>query len=273
MRADMHIHSDMSDGPLPPDAIIRQAKTVGVELISITDHDTTTGQDMYKAKALKESIHYIKGIEISAFDAEENVQVHILGYDYGNSALLEDFCSVINMRRKQAGVEMVEKVANGGYPISVEDVLEYTKSGIIYRYHIVQALYERGLGMYQVLYAELFGKNSNMRVAFEYVDACEAICMVKEAGGVAVLAHPAEYNNWKSIPRLIDAGLDGLEIHHPAHTTVNALELSQIAAENKLFATSGSDFHGMFSKKLVQIGYGCGSACGKIIERIQNQKN
>ena len=268
MRSDLHIHSDNSDGSMSPEAIIFSAKQSGLGLISITDHDTTTGQDAYKATALTNGINYIKGIEISAFDKAESVQVHILGYDYKNDALLEDFCSNINERRREAGIKMAEQVAKLGYPVSVEDVLEYTKSGVIYRFHIVHALYDRGLGMYASLYAELFGKNSALRFPPEYVDAREAISMVKASGGLAVLAHPAEYNNWNSILSLVRAGLDGIELHHPAHTTQDALALSNIANSNKLFTTSGSDFHGMYSKKLVPIGYGCGRACKKIIERI-----
>jgi len=268
MRADLHIHSDNSDGPLSPDAIISQAKQIGLGLISITDHDTTVGQDTYKEKALAKGMNYIKGIEISAFDKAENAQVHILGYGYKNDALIEEFCKETNERRKEIGIRMAEQVAKLGYPISVEDILEYTKSGIIYRFHITHALYDRGFGMYDCLYAELFGKNSTLRFPMEYVDACEAISVVKAAGGLAVLAHPAEYNNWSSIPRLVRAGLDGLELHHPAHTTQDAIALSNIATSNKLFTTSGSDFHGMYSKKLVPIGYGCGSTCREMNERI-----
>ena len=268
MRADLHIHSDNSDGPLSPDAIISQAKQVGLGLISITDHDTTKGQDTYKEKAFDKGINYIKGIEISAFDKTENVQVHILGYDYKNDALIEEFCAETNERRKEIGIKMAEQVAKLGYSISVEDILEYTKSGIIYRFHIAHALYDRGFGMYASLYAELFGKNSALRLPMEYVDACDAISVVKAAGGLAVVAHPAEYNNWNSIPRLVRAGLDGLELLHPEHTAEDALALARIADENKLFTTSGSDFHGMYSKKLVPIGYDCGHACKEIVSRL-----
>jgi len=268
MKADMHIHSNISDGPLSPGAIMSQARQSGLELVSITDHDTTAGQSAYKAKAMAEGINYIKGIEICAFDKAENVQAHILGYDYNDDALLEDFCKVINERRKEAGVKMAEQVAQLGYPISVEDFLEYAKNGIIYRFHIVHALYDRGFGLYASLYAELFGKNSMIRFPLEYADGREAISAIKSAGGLAVLAHPAKYNNWNSIPRYADAGLDGLELNHPDHTTRDALALSRIAGENKLFTTSGSDFHGMYSKKLVPIGYGCDLACNEIIEKV-----
>ncbi len=272
MKADLHIHSEMSDGPLCADAIISQAKRSGLGLISITDHDTTHGQDALGRKAALAKLNYIKGIEISAFDKREDVQVHILGYAYQDGELLDSFCDVINRRRRQAGIQMTERIISMGYDITVDDVMEYAKGGIIYRPHIMHALFARGYtgGIFTAPYQEWFGKGGAAYFPFEYLDACEAIEAVRLAGGLAVAAHPASYNNWGCLPRLISAGLQGLEAHHPAHSPVDINALTDFARDNGLFVTGGSDFHGMYLRTPYPIGYGCRPACGAIRERIDH---
>jgi predicted metal-dependent phosphoesterase TrpH len=272
MKADLHIHSDMSDGPLSIDAIIRQAKLSGIGLISVTDHDTTQGQNENLNIAQSESIKYIKGIEISAYDDKEDVRVHILGYDYSNDALLEEFCAEVNERRREAGQKMLDSIIELGYAISPEDVLRYSRSGIIYRPHIMHALYAGGFinSMRGTLFDEWFGKDGLAYFPYDYTDPFEAIEIVHQAGGLAVLAHPAYYNNWECIPRLIDAGLDGMEVLHPHHTKEDIFALMNIIHEKRLIPTSGSDFHGMYGDEMsVPIGFGCVIAPGALLERLR----
>ena len=262
MKADLHIHSDMSDSTLSAGGIIRQAKLRDIEVLSITDHDTPRGQDENKEIAAEAGVSYIRGIEISAYDKREGVSVHILGYGYENDSLLEDFCSILNKRRAEAGINMAEKIISIGYEITIEDVLQYSKSGIIYRPHITHALFERGYmkGTVNELFDEWFAKDGPAYFPFEYADPFEAIAVVKQAGGLAVLAHPAYDKNWACIPLLAAAGLDGIEVYHPAHSNEEKAALLAISDGYKLFATSGSDFHGMYARDPVPIGYGCESA-------------
>jgi predicted metal-dependent phosphoesterase TrpH len=268
MNSDTHIHSDATDGSLTVEEIVAQAKGSSLEVISITDHDTTRGQDDNQRIANSVGLGYIKGIEISAYDSAERVQVHILGYAYQNDELLEQFCAGVNVRRKAAGIQMVERLIEHGYNFTVEDVLKYARGGIIYRQHIMHTLFARGLvgGMFGEVYKELFSAEGLAYFPFEYVDACEAVSLVQEAGGLAVVAHPAEYNNWEVIPRLVDAGLQGLELNHPAHTSEDVAALSGVAREYRLFTTSGSDFHGMYAKKPVPIGYGSSPISPQLLE-------
>jgi predicted metal-dependent phosphoesterase TrpH len=270
VKADLHIHSDRSDGPLSAGAIVRQAKGSGVGLISITDHDTAAWQGECARLAAEAGLRYISGIEISAFDRQEGARVHILGYGFRDGGLLDSFCEPINRGRREAGLEMARRVAGMGYGISVGDVLQYAGGGIIYRQHIMRALFDRGFadGIYSELFPKLFGEGGPAFCPFEYADACEAVAAVRQAGGLAVVAHPASYNNWGCLPRLIGAGLGGLEARHPDHSGEDAARLLAMARESGLFATSGSDFHGMYAKKPRPIGYGCEGACEAILERI-----
>ena len=259
MKADLHIHSVISDSSLTAEEIIAQSVRAGINLFSITDHDTVKGQGDIQDMAAKNGIGYIKGVEISAFDKKENVQAHILGYGYKNDRLIEDFCSDVYMRRKASGDNMAEKIIGLGYPITFEDILRYAQGGVIYRAHIMHALYVRGLtdGIYGPLFTEWFGAGGLAHFPFEYLDAREAVVAVRQAGGLAVLAHPASYKNWAIIPGLIDAGLDGLEVYHPGHSNDDIAALLEIANEKGLLVTSGSDFHGMYARNPLPIGHGC----------------
>ena len=266
--ADLHIHSTISDGPLSADEIFAQARLSGVGLVSVTDHDTVRGQSGYKRKAAEKGLAYINGIEISAYDKDEDVQVHILGYGFYNDSLLESFCAGVSGRRREAGFKMAERIIDMGYPLSIEEILGYAKGGIIYRPHILHALYARGhiKTLYDGHYAEWFGKGGPAYFPFEYADPREAVEAVRQAGGLAVLAHPAGYRNWGCIPGLVAAGLDGLESHHPSHRAEDIMALLEAARANRLITTSGSDFHGMYSRNPWPIGFGCVRARNAITE-------
>ena len=192
-----------------------------------------------------------------------------MGFGYEKDELLEDFCSTTNESRAKAGINMTEKVMEMGYGITVEEVLQYSKGGIIYRPHIMHALYERGYikGILNEQYTEWFGKDGPAYFPFDYPDPIDAIAIVKEAGGLAVLAHPAYYKNWACIPSLAAAGLDGIEVYHPGHSDMDKSALLAIADGYKLFPTSGSDFHGIYAQDPVPIGTGCTEASPEILAR------
>jgi len=256
-KSDTHIHTDVTDGSLTYAEVISQAKGHQIQVISITNHDTTRDQDTFTTAAVAAGLGYIRGIEVSAFDSKENVQVHILGYGYTNDALLDSFCAGVNERRQKAGVIMVERLIEAGYAISVDEVMSYARGGGIYKQHIMHALLARGYvqGMFGSFYNETFGKGGIAYCPFDYADACETVSIINEAGGLAVVAHPADYNNWAAIPRLVDAGLAGLELYHPNHAEADVVALTEVACEHKLFTTSGSDFHGMYARRPVPIGF------------------
>ena len=270
MKADLHIHSNISDSTLTGEEIIHQAVVHGIGVLSITNHDTAKCQDEFAREAMQQGLSYIKGIEISAYDNSEKVSVHILGYGYDNDRLLNDYCSIINERRAEAGIKMAEQIIKMGYDISIDDIMQYSESGIIYRPHILHALFERGhvKGIVNEQFEEWFAKDGPAYSPFEYANPYESIELVKEAGGLAVLAHPAYYKNWACIPSLVAAGLDGIEVYHPDHSNEEKAALLAIADGYKLFTTSGSDFHGMYARNPVPIGHGCEPVSVAILAKI-----
>jgi predicted metal-dependent phosphoesterase TrpH len=206
----------------------------------------------------------IPGIEISAYDFTRNRRVHILGYgiEPGHPAL-EQLCSPIVTRRHQASIEMVKRLQEAGYQISWERVEEIAEGGTgVYKQHIMHALIEQGYtdSIYGSLYKTLFSRGGSDRqtgiayIPMEYVDAAQAIQAVRVAGGVAVLAHPGQYESFEVVPELVRAGLQGIEVWHPLHGPEEERRAQQLAVEYGLFQTGGSDFHGFYGEVEVQIG-------------------
>ena len=145
------------------------------------------------------------------------------------------------------------------YPVTAEFIVKCaTGSTNIYKQHMMQALMECGFTteIYGELYRKLFDKSvpGNISVVPKYPDITEVLTAIHDAGGVAVLAHPFMSDNLDSLPRLIENGLDGMEIWHPSATEEQQAELKKLATKNKLLMTGGTDFHGLYNFNKVSIG-------------------
>ena len=257
MKVDLHLHSNWSDGSLGIPQLVRLAKTLGLEAISITDHDTMTGQDEAIAEGKKQRLRIIPGVEISAFNPETGRKAHILGFNIKDTETLERACRPFLEKRHQKNIQSVDQIAAAGYPISQYDVQDYASlDDTIYRQHIMHALVDRGysLAIYGPLYKKLFGPDGLATVKAVYMNAEDAVRLVKDCGGLAVLAHPFQYDSMDYLPRLIECGLDGIEYHHPTQTAERQKAVLQAARQYNLFLTGGSDFHGFYSEKALPPG-------------------
>lgn len=257
MKGDLHCHSRASDGSMTPSELIENAVRHKIDCIALTDHDTMRGIPEAQKRADELNIRLIPGIEVSCFDYKNNKKVHLLCYNPINKSGISEICSDILKRRADAAIKMIEK-ASERYPVDLEVVKKAAPgSTVIYKQHIAAALMQMGytLSVFGSLFDELFSnKNGFAYVNIEYPEAREVISVLKESGGMCVLAHPGVYHNFDLIEDLCGKGLDGLEVWHPRQSAEDCLLAESVATEHRLLKTGGSDFHGAYSSRPVPIG-------------------
>ena len=260
---DLHVHTKVSDNSLSASEVIRLAKDKGITHLAITDHDTTKGLQEAISLGQEIGVGIIPGIEISAYDFQRNKRAHILGLfiEPGHPSL-DLLCTSLVQSRNQASFEMVSKVIAAGYDISWKDVQKYEGGTGVYKQHIMHALLDKGYceSIYCDLYKKLFrrGRISEPQgIAFiqlEYIDAQAAILAVREAGGIAVLAHPGQFDNFDALEDWVELGLEGIEVFHPSHNEEDRQTSLRYAQKHRLIITGGSDFHGFYGERPVELG-------------------
>ncbi|MDR3161434.1 MAG: PHP domain-containing protein [Spirochaetaceae bacterium] len=256
-KADLHIHSDWSDGSLSIRQIVKTAKALGLAAISVTDHDTAAGWEEAGAEGEKQGLEIIPGIEVSAFDPGTGRKVHILGYAVRDRETLDTACRPYLEDRRRANRKALSLIRAAGYPLDETDLSPYLgKGGVPYRQHIIHALADRGYAaaIYGPLYEKLFGPGGIAVVKSRYMPAEEAVRLIADCGGAAVLAHPFQYNSLGLLPQLAAWGLTGIECWHPSQTPERIGLVKEQAESYGLFLTGGSDFHGLYSEQPVPLG-------------------
>lgn len=257
MKADLHVHSNYSDGSNTVEEIMEMAKEKGVKLIGLVDHDTTRGIEHAQQAGKQRGITVIPAIEISAYDFKRNRKVHILGYGFHKEAKhIKQLCEPLLQRRHANSLWQIEQLQKNGYEVELEDVLKKaSQGGIIYKQHIMACLTTAHFTTlaYKKLYKELFKGNGICARDIEYVDAVEAVRAIKGDRGGTVLAHPGQLDSFAIIQELVQNGLDGIERNHFDHSAQDMEKVEDYAEEFGLFLTGGSDFHGEFGRS-VQIG-------------------
>lgn len=220
------------------------ARDQGLDLLAITDHDTTAGIAPARLAAGGRLV-ILPGIELSAEDGGDDV--HMLGYDFdpedaGLQAALADF----RARRDARAREMVERLNSLGVPVAWERVEALAAGGSVGRPHVARAMAETGVVETVREAFDLYLHNGGPAyVARQRLSPEEAIALIHRAGGAAVLAHPGLLADWRAmIERLAPARLDGVEVAHPKNNADVRLELRGLAARFGLIMTGGSDFHG-----------------------------
>ena len=258
MICDLHCHTKLSDGSLGIEDIISQAKRTGIDCLSITDHDTMASFSRAEVLGQREGVKILRGVELSAWDKDRNSKVHILCYAPQKPDRLEGLCLKSCEIRKACSKEMIDKVM-AKYPITLESILKHTTaSKSIFKQHIMHALIDYGyaLEFYGELDRELFNpKIGSCYVEREYPDVNFVIDLIHTARGVAVMAHPAQYNNIELLEELAKKGkIDGVEIGHYSADENYRKELGAIADRYELIRTGGSDFHGLSNSVPTHLG-------------------
>lgn len=250
MTIDLHMHTTASDGALAPSELVTLCHQEGLTTIAITDHDTVSGYVPARLAAQTYSMTVLTGIELSA-EEDRHGDVHMLGYlidpqDAGLLAKLEHFQS----GREDRGQRIVERLNALGMALQWEQVLEVAQDAVITRPHIAKALYRYG---YVNSPSEAFERYINVGkpayVERTKLTPVEAIEIIHQAGGVAVMAHPGLVREVEPLMEyLADNGLDGIEVYHPNNGKSIREYAFHFAKERGLIVTGGSDFHTTNSK-------------------------
>ncbi len=258
MAADLHCHTKLSDGSVGIEDLIVIAQKSGIDTIAITDHDCLAGTVRGQVIGKRYGVTVIPGVEISAFDFEAGKKVHILSYLADALNRLEAVCKRISVARKRAGQIMMLKVASR-FPITSDFIINHASGSTnLYKQHIMHALMDAGYTekIFGDLYYALFDASSetNVLAPTKYPSVEEVIREIHGAGGIAVLAHPAFFDNFDEIEKYVSMGLDGVEVWHPSADEETITRLTALCKKHKLLLTGGSDFHGIYGRKTVTLG-------------------
>ncbi|MEU4680871.1 PHP domain-containing protein [Micromonospora sp. NPDC023737] len=258
-RIDLHAHSTASDGTLSPAELVRAAADAGLDVVAITDHDTTAGWAPALA-ALPAGLSLVRGAELSCrwFGADPPVPLHLLAYlfDPDHPELVAELARV-RAAREARGERIVDLLRADGIDVDWAEILTAAAGGTVGRPHIAQALIRAGL---VGTTSEAFGPDwlgERYRLPKEDIEVFHAVRLVRAAGGVPVFAHPRASRRGRVVPdeliaQLAAAGLAGLEVDHEDHSPEERAHVRALAAELGLLVTGSSDFHG--THKTVRLG-------------------
>jgi predicted metal-dependent phosphoesterase TrpH len=249
MSIDLHIHSLFSDGTHTPAEIVKIAKQRGLSAISITDHDTLSGTDEAIVAGEEYGIEVVSGIELSVY--HNDIEMHILGYllDHSDKKITKRIIK-LQTARNERNKKIVEKLNCLGIAIRHNEVKAVSKIGQTGRPHIAKVLHKKGLvRTFNDAFEKYLRKGAPAYVPRFVYSAEEAINMIKDAGGFAVLAHPVQVDNTfttlqKIIDELVALGLDGVELYYPTHSGKIRKRIRKITQKHDLLFTGGSDYHG-----------------------------
>lgn len=243
--ADLHLHTHFSDGTYSPEELVGHAQRHGFQVLSLTDHDTVEGCARMAAACDLANIEFITGAE---FTAEiHGRELHLLGYflDTTNEKLLSEIAKFQTVRQNRIR-EMVARLNELGIALDAEAVFALANCRSPGRPHVARALVLAGhCANLDEAFERFLKKNRPAWVPKFKIAAREAIDLIHQAGGLAVVAHPGLNNNDQLIYQLAESGLDGLECFHTKHSTAASEHYLKIAAQLKLVVTGGSDCHGM----------------------------
>jgi hypothetical protein len=259
MRIDLHTHSTASDGTLTPAALVGAAVLAGLDVVALTDHDTTAGWAPAVA-GLPPGLTLVRGAELSCrwYGVSPGIALHLLAYlfDPDEPALVAELARV-RLGREERAERMVDLIRADGIDLGWDEVLADAAGGTVGRPHLARALVRRGLvGTVSEAFAPRW-LGERYRLPKPDIDVFHAVSLVRAAGGVPVLAHPRASSRGRIVPdslivELAGVGLAGLEAEHEDHTPAQREQVRTLAAELGLVATGSSDFHG--SNKTVLLG-------------------
>lgn len=265
---DLHVHSTCSDSSASVEDILEYAGRLGLEYLAVTDHDTLAGSKKALAAGKPEGVTVIPGAEISTRDERTGRKVHMLCYYPKDESGLSDFMNETLKKRRGQKLEMAEKISRLYPGFSVEAVENLaSKSESIYECHIMQVLCNLGYTNTAIgpLMDELISSRGSCYVKNSYPSAIKAAEVVRDAGGVAVIAHPEQFDSFDLVEELARDGLiQGVEVWHPRNSEAARRRLRELAGRYQLLETGGSDFHGQYAKRPHPPG-----ACGCTVEQVQ----
>ncbi|MFH1373155.1 MAG: PHP domain-containing protein [bacterium] len=241
---DLHLHTCFSDGRYTAEQLIQAAREQKLSAISVTDHDSLGGYRAVSELVDENSPELIPGVELSV--TMDGGDVHLLAYLFDpEDQNLTDALREFRERRNQRALRMVEKLKAMNIDISFPDVKEAAGAAAVGRPHVADVMVSgRAVQTYQEAFDKYLRNDGPAYVAKDNFSPREALSTVHAAGGIAVLAHPIVDNAWRHLEKLVDLGLDGIELYHPYHTPADREHLQHVALRYRLVTSGGSDFHG-----------------------------
>ena len=262
-RIDLHLHTTHSDGSQSPTEVVRLAHEAGVSALAITDHDITTGLPEAIAAGQELGIEIIPGIEISSRHGES--ELHVLGYFLKwEDAQLNARLMTLRESRHRRNPKIIELLQAAGIDITYDEVRAVAGSDSVGRPHIARVLMDKKVvTTAKEAFDRFLAEGKAAYVPRDLPAPIDAIRWIKDAGGLAVLAHPTWVKTTEGTltdlaRQLKEQGLDGVEVHYSTHTPRQTRTYLSLAKQLGLLVTGGSDFHGM-TKPDIEVGIGKGS--------------
>jgi predicted metal-dependent phosphoesterase TrpH len=266
---DLHIHSTASDGSLTPAEIINRAQRLNLAAIAITDHDSIYGSKEALQAGIPPSLKFLTGVEISAAHPTffpGSGSFHILGYCIRlDNQALNQALNRLREARKNRNPKIIKRLNELGLKISLEDVNPTIAHGQLGRPHIAQVMIKKGfVKSMDEAFDKFLGAGKPAYVDKNRIGCEETIKMIRDAGGVPVLAHPAllnineDFQLEELIQNLIKIGMRGIEVYYPEHSPKQMQRYRELANKYNLLITGGTDFHGSITPK-IEMGTGKGT--------------
>lgn len=240
---DLHVHSTASDGSRAPADVVRAAREAKLLAVALTDHDSVAGLAEAQHTGRELDVRIISGVELSAVEGE--AETHLLGLHLQDTTLLDRALRELRDMRARRGRRIVEQLNALGVQITYEDVLVQAGTGVVGRPHVARAMVADGWAVdTRDAFDRYLGAGRPAFVGKEPLSMRDAIGMVHNAGGLAVLAHPAAGGTRERLEALKALGLDGVEVKHPSHAPADVSRLKTLCDELDLVPSGGSDWHG-----------------------------
>ena len=256
--ADLHIHTYLSDGTFSPEKVVEYSASKGLDAIAITDHDTCAAIEPAIEASKNFGLEIVPGVELAA--ELEGAEIHILGYliDWQNMLFLNKLREIADARRNRAK-EILKRLREKNVVISEEELFDFSGQGTVGRLHIAHLLLRKGF-VFSIpeAFSRYIGDKAPCYVKKSRLLPEEVVGMIKDAVGVAVLAHPKtiklKHKSIEDIVKLlVEKGIEGIEVYHSDQTKHDEKRLRNIADRYGLLVTGGSDCHG-HGKKEILIG-------------------
>jgi len=247
--ADLHLHTNRSDGSYEPAELVRLAHKLRLDAIAVTDHDTVAAVEEAVAEGERLGLRVIPGVELSTLYGDADTHIVGLFVDHTNAELLELIGRAAEERRRRL-VRITELLSENGIDVSAEEILDEAAGGTVGRVHLAEALMKQGTtNSISEGFLRYLGKD---RPAFveKWSPAPEECCrVIHRANGVAVLAHPGDFIDEAKVKGLIDAGCRALEAYYPGYSRAVTETYLRLAGELGVGVSGGSDCHGRRKKK------------------------
>ena len=259
-KIDLHVHTTASDGTFTPEEVVREAARLGLAAVAITDHDTAAGYLRAAAEGERCGLEVVPGIEIST---KFRAAVHILGYYIDTSSpALDEVLEWMHRDREERNIKLCAMLRESGVDVDIERM--HARFGdLVGRPHFAEIMIENGMARdMNDAFERLLNKNKPFFIPRQFLSIERSIEIIREAGGIPVLAHPFQYRLDDAalrelIEHCMESGLEGIECRYTGYDEDMCAYLEALAAEYGLVRTGGSDFHGEH-KRDIRLGEGRG---------------